>query len=51
MWLPRLEQLVSGEGVGDVRFTGIRFAHATWLRPGQVSSGSTRACRGRRLRL
>lgn len=33
--MPRLETLVSGEGVAHVRFTGIRFGFATWLRPGQ----------------
>jgi hypothetical protein len=33
--MPRLETLASGEGVAHVRFTGIRFGYATWLRPGQ----------------
>jgi hypothetical protein len=30
---PRLEQLVSGQDVSSVRFTGITFAYSTWLEP------------------
>ncbi|AHH95833.1 fibronectin type III domain-containing protein [Kutzneria albida] len=30
---PRLETLVSGQGVSDLTFSGIQFSYATWLRP------------------
>ena len=33
--LPRLEMLVHGTGVRDVRFENLTFSHATWLRPDQ----------------
>lgn len=31
--LPRLEKLISGNGVAHVEFDGIQFSHATWLQP------------------
>jgi hypothetical protein len=33
--MPVLEQLVVGSNAANIRFTGITFAHATWLRPHQ----------------
>ena len=35
VWLPRLETIVGGYHVAHVKFTGIQFGYATWLRPGQ----------------
>ena len=34
VWFPRLETIFSGNDVQHVKFTGIRFGYATWLRPG-----------------
>ncbi len=31
--LPRLERLILGQGVENVTFDGLKFAHATWLHP------------------
>ena len=33
--IPRLETLIAGFGVMNLRFEGLKFSHATWLRPNQ----------------